>query len=449
MPHLAHMTLQELISTAHPCACGRQHQVPLRFVRVGRNAVEALPEALRTIGCQKPFVVCDPNTCRVGWEQVRNVLENASLPYGFYCLASEHPEPDEHTVGEICMHFDPSCDAVLALGSGVINDCCKVFAHAAARPQVIVGTAPSMDGYASSCASMLVGRVKTTLYSSCPAAIIADTMIMKDAPERMLWAGLGDMLAKHVALCEWRIAHLVTGEYYCQEVAALMRATLDRIMATAPRLMERDPEVIGTIAEGLILSGIAIAFAGVSRPASGQEHYFSHVWEMLALSRGQPGELHGIQVGVGTLLCLRLYGWLRQHTPDPKAAAATVAALTPARWEAEMRRIYGESAQLLIHNEYTLWHHNDPGAHKERLSRIPAQWPQILQAMEALPDAASILSLMQQAGMPTRAQEIGQSAQDVADALVTARNTRDKYLTGSLLWDLGLLESYADRLMRA
>ncbi|HPR77588.1 MAG TPA: iron-containing alcohol dehydrogenase, partial [Candidatus Limiplasma sp.] len=133
--------------------------------------------------------------------------------------------------------------------------------------------------------SMIRDRVKVTLYNACPDAIIADTMIMKDAPERMLQAGLGDMLAKYIALCEWRISHIVTGEYYCEEVAGLMRNSLAKIVSAAPRLLERDPEVIGAVAEGLILSGVAMAFAQVSRPASGLEHYFSHLWEMFALDR--------------------------------------------------------------------------------------------------------------------------------------------------------------------
>lgn len=441
--HLADLSLEKLISGDFACACGRRHSVPLKFVRVGRDAVEALPEALAAIGCRKPFVVCDRNTRRAAWDRVRTVLENAKIVYGLHCFDKALLEPDEHAVGELCMHFDPTCDAVLALGSGVINDCCKVFAHAAGRPQVIVGTAPSMDGYASNCASMIVGRVKTTLYSSCPAAIIADTMIMKEAPERMLWAGLGDMLAKHVALCEWRIAHLVTGEYYCDEVAGLMRSTISRIMAAAPRLMERDPEVIGAVAEGLILSGVAMAFAGVSRPASGQEHYFSHVWEMFALDRGLPPELHGIQVGVGTLLCLLLYQRLRQETPDREKVLYAAVHFDAVHWEGEMRRVYGQAAQTLIDREYDLWHKNDPAAHRERLERILACWPQICEAMDALPDPAAILALMQRTGMPTTPGDIGETAQDVADALITARNTRDKYLTGSLLWDLGLLNSYA------
>ena len=276
---------------------------------------------------------------------------------------------------------------------------------------------------------------------------MADTLIMKDAPARMLWAGLGDMLAKYVALCEWRISHIVTGEYYCEAVAALMRRSLATIVAAAPRLMERDPEVVGAVAEGLILSGIAMAMAQVSRPASGLEHYFSHLWEMFALERGQPMELHGLQVGVGTLLTLRLYDRLRADTPTREAAERAMRAFSTAAWEADVRRVFGSAAQTLIDSENNLWHQNDPARHAQRLTRILDNWDALTRIMaEELPDTAQIEALMRHVGMPVQPADIGESAADVRDALLCSRDIRDKYLTSSLLWDLGLLEAYADGL---
>ena len=73
------------------------------------------------------------------------------------------------------------------------------------------------------------------------------------------------------------------------------------------------------IAEGLVTAGLAMAYAQASRPASGLEHYFSHVWEMQALERGVPYGLHGIQVGVGTMLTLQVFSWLRNTAPRPCA----------------------------------------------------------------------------------------------------------------------------------
>ena len=444
MKALGDMTLENLLKTDHnDCACGRAHAAGLAFVRIGRDAVQSLPEALDTIGCHKPFIVCDINTANAALGKVQAVLDAENRPYTLYQLTQTHVEPDEQAVGSLCMAFDPTCDGVLAVGSGVINDCCKIVARVAKVPQAVVATAPSMDGYASNSSSMIRNKVMVTLYNACPAAIIADTLILKDAPERMLQAGLGDMLAKSIALCEWRISHIVTGEYYCEEVAGLMRASLAKIMQSAPRLLTRDPEVIGAVMEGLILSGVAMAYAQISRPASGLEHYFSHLWEMFALERGLPMELHGIQVGVGTLLSLRIYDRLRRLSPNRAAAERSMLSFDPAAWESNMRRVFGQTAQILIDSENQLWHKNDPIRHQERLNRILDNWDAILQIIdEELPDTDVIYQLMQSLGMPLHPHEIGQSDRDTRDAFYCSRDIRDKYMTSSLLWDLGWLDDF-------
>jgi glycerol-1-phosphate dehydrogenase [NAD(P)+] len=443
MKPFGEMTLDELIGPHDPCACGREHHVGLKYVKIGQNATRFLPEAIRALGGRRPFVVCDRNTERAAMAQVRAALEGAGIPLSTCVMQDEHVEPDERAVGSLCMAFDPACDLVLAVGSGVVNDCCKVLAHTLGVPQAVVATAPSMDGYASDSSSMIRDRVKVTMYNACPGVIVADTTIMKDAPERMLLAGLGDMLAKYVALCEWRIAAIVTGEHYCAEVAGLMRRSLGKIVEAAPRLLERDPEVIGAVTEGLLLSGVAMAFAQSSRPASGLEHYFSHLWEMFSLERGQPSELHGIQVGVGTLLCLNVYDRLRTITPDRATAEKAMRAFSPAAWEQNVRRVFGRAAQTLIDSEYRQWHKNDPARHAERLTRILNHWDEIRRIIaEELPDTAATFALMRSLGMPARPTDIGVNDQDAYDAFRCSRDIRDKYLTSSLLWDLGLLSDF-------
>jgi len=305
---------------------------------------------------------------------------------------------------------------------------------------MIVGTAPSMDGYASSSSSMVINGCKVSLINACPAAIICDIDIIKDAPMRMLHAGLGDMLAKYIGLCEWRIVELINGEYRCENVAALMRASVDKIVANAPGLRRREPAAVQATVEGLVLSGIAMSYAGSSRPASGLEHYFSHLWEMMALERGVPYELHGIQVGVGTLLGLRVYDQIRTMTPDREKALAFVQNFDTARWEGEMRRIFGSAGDELSRQEYETLHNNDKAAHAERLERIIAHWDDIQRIIrEELPETEKIVALMREVEAPMVPADIAINNQDTNDAFHYARNTRNKYLTSSMLWDLGLL----------
>ncbi|HPJ03623.1 MAG TPA: sn-glycerol-1-phosphate dehydrogenase [Candidatus Limiplasma sp.] len=444
MKLFSEMTMKELIRDGgHACDCQRHHETGLKYLKIEQNATRHLPEAMKSLSLKKPFIVCDIHTKAAAWDKVRETLEHAGIAYTLFTFSHEHVEPDEFTVGSMCMKFDVTCDSVLAIGSGVINDCCKVLAHVVGCPQMVVCTAPSMDGYSSNSSSMIQNRIKVTLYNACPSVILADIDIIKNAPDRMLWAGLGDMLAKYIALCEWRISHIVTGEYYCERVADLMRSSLNKIVAAAPRLMQRDSEVIRAVTEGLILSGIAMSFARISRPASGLEHYFSHLWEMFALDRGESSELHGIQVGVGTYICLKIYDRLRMITPDRALAEKAMREFDPAAWEAEVRRIFGKASQTLIESEYAIWHKNDPARHRQRLDIILKHWDEIQQIiLEEIPRTDFIVSLMQTVGMPVKPDDIAENKQDTKDAFLASRDIRDKYLTSSLLWDLGLLNSF-------
>ena len=440
------MTLEELLDpSGHPCSCGRVHKSGLEYLKIGEDALDALPEALEKLGCSRPFVVCDLRTKAAAWEKVKAVLDQNQTPYTFYCLNQEQPEPDEHAMGSLVMAFDPNCDLVLGIGSGVINDSCKVLARAVGRPCAICGTAPSMDGYASNSSSMIISGMKVSLYNACPEAVIADSAIMRKAPERMLWAGLGDMLAKYVSVCEWRISHLVTGEYYCENIAGLVRRSVADVVNAAPGLMKREPEAIQAVAQGLVLSGVAMGFAENSRPASGVEHYFSHIWDMMALRRGQPYDLHGIHVGVATLLTLGLYDKLRAYTPDEQTALAKAASFDPDRWEQSVRNTFGDTAESVLKLVQTV-QKNDPANHRQRLQNILIHWDEIQQIIrEELPETARIEQLVRDAGMPLEPGDIGIPRQDVYDAYIGSRDMRDKYVTTSLLWDLGVLYAWMDR----
>ena len=440
--HLTDMDLQQLLQKGgvHCDACGHAHHCDVEEVLLGSGVASRTAEVLACHGIHHPFVVCDENTRRVAMAQVEASLKAADMPYVVCSLGEGHIEPDEAAVGALTMAFQPCCDGILAVGSGVINDCCKVLAHTAGCRSVVVGTAPSMDGYASNSSSMIQNRIEVSLYHACPAAIVADTDIIRLAPMRMLQAGLGDMLAKYVALCEWRISHLVTDEYYCADIAALMRKALARIVAVAPKLKERDADAVQATVEGLILSGLAMAYAEISRPASGLEHYFSHLWEMMALDRGTPYELHGIQVGVGTLLTLKIYDWIRTIRPDRAKAEAFMSSFTDEAWQEQTRRIFGKAAQAVIDAEHNQHHKNAPERQRKHFARIEAHWDEILKIIdEELPPTKDIAALMASLEMPMVPADLGISAEDTHNAFIGSRDIRDKYLTSTMLWEMGLM----------
>ena len=283
MINFADASLNTLIAKGgHDCACGRHHEMKMDYLAIEPGAVRHIPEALKAIGCTKPFIVCDVNTKKAAWSFVEPVLKQAGIEYTLYCFPFEHVEPDEYAMGSLVMHYDVTCDGVMGIGSGVVNDCCKVLSH---------------------------------------------------------------------------------------------------------------------------------------------------------------------KVGVGTLLTLKLYEQIRKMHPDRKVAEDFIKSFTDEQWQAMIRDIFGKAAETVILQEHTVFHKNDPARHAKRLDKIIAHWDDILRIIdEELPSCESIAAMMRDLGMPTQPEDINVTWQDTEKAFIGSRDIRDKYLSSSMLWDMGLL--YTTKLQR-
>ena len=243
------------------CACGKNHKINLPKLIIEKGAIEQLPSVVKEFGAKKVFVLSDINTFEVAGSSVCKILSDADIKFVSFVINDRALEPDEKAVGSAVMHYDASCDLIIAVGSGIINDIGKILASTSKNPYVIVGTAPSMDGFASATSSMSVDGLKVSLASKCADVIVGDLEILKNAPLKMLQAGLGDMLAKYVSIAEWRIANIVTGEYYCEKIADLIRQALKRCVDNATGLLNRDEQAVKAVFEGLVIGGLAMAFA--------------------------------------------------------------------------------------------------------------------------------------------------------------------------------------------
>ena len=429
----------------NPCPCGKTHTIAIDEVVVGSGVVNRLPEFVKKYG-KKPFVVADVNTFAAAGEKVCTLLQNAGISYGSFVFKDKALEPDERAVGAAFMHFDPTCDVVVGVGSGVVNDICKILSNLTKLPYIIVGTAPSMDGYASATSSMSRDGVKVSLNSRCADVIIGDTDILKTAPDHMLKSGLGDMLAKFVSIAEWRIAHIITGEYYCEEVAQLIRDAVKKCVSNAEGLLRREDAAIEAVFEGLVIGGVAMAYAGVSRPASGVEHYFSHVWDMRGLEFGTQVDLHGIQCAMATVKAVELYEKVMSTTPDWEKAHAYVESFDLENWNAQLREFLGSSAETMIELEKKEGKYRKD-THAARFHLIEANWNGILDILkEELPAAEELCKLMDAVGISRDLSTIGVSNEDAKITFRAAKDIRDKYVLSRLAWDLGILDELCDML---
>ena len=303
-----------------------------------------------------------------------------------------------------------------------------------------------MDGYASATSSMSMDNLKTSLNSRCADVIIGDVDILKNAPEHMLKAGLGDMLAKYVSIAEWRIANIITGEYYCEAVAQLIRDALKKCVDNAAGLLTRDEEAIRAVFEGLVIGGIAMAYAGVSRPASGVEHYFSHVWDMRGLEFGTQVDLHGIQCAMATMKSVKLYEAVKSVTPDEEKAFAAVEAFDYGKWSEQLRCFLGKSGETMIAQEQRERKY-DKSTHPARYQIIAENWDTILKIIEEeLPSAEELSRIMDTIGISQDLNTIGVGSECAKLTFKATKDIRDKYVLSRLAWDLGILDELCDLL---
>lgn len=419
------------------CACGKTHSFSAKVI-AGDGALQRLPSVVTEYDAEKVFVLSDRNTYDAAGAQVRALLGDAGIAISSYTFREDAPEPDERSVGSAVMHMDAGCDLIVGVGSGVINDIGKILSALSGKPYIIVATAPSMDGYASATSSMTRDGLKISLPSRGADVIIGDTGILCKAPIKLLRSGLGDMLAKYISICEWRIAHLLVGEYYCEEIAQLVRYAVAQCVSYADGLLHGDKDAVMAVFEGLIIGGVAMNYAGLSRPASGVEHYISHVLDMRAVEFRQKAELHGLQCAVGTMIAAKLYGKLKQVTPDKEKALAHAKAFDYTRWSEVLRVFLGKGAESMIALEAKEGKY-DPVFHEARLDKLADNWDTIMEIVsQEIPTVGELETLYGKVGLPGTLGEIGENEKLLPTILRCTKDIRDKYVLSRMAWDLGI-----------
>ncbi|MCD8224378.1 MAG: sn-glycerol-1-phosphate dehydrogenase [Clostridiales bacterium] len=426
------------------CACGKIHKTTVDEVIIASGAIDRIPAILQKYTVKKVFVLSDINTYMAAAERVCALLSLVHLPFSQYSFPDENLKPDERSVGSALMHFDNDCNFIIAVGSGVINDIGKILSQNTGNKYMIVATAPSMDGYASATSSMIMNGLKISINSQCPNVIIGDIDVLRQAPEPMLKAGLGDMLAKYVSITEWRISHLINNEYYCPVVAELIRSSLKNCVDNATGLLNRESTAIAAVFEGLVTAGMAMTYTGVSRPASGVEHYFSHVWDMRGLEFGTKTDLHGIQCAMGTSITVRLYEILKTFSPNSEKAFHYVNCFCYENWCQELKRFLGNSAETMIALEAQEQKYSK-SAHKARYHIIEENWNSILKILnEELPDPQKLKRLLDTIGISDNLSSLDITSEIAALTFKTTKDIRDKYILSRLAWDLGILDDLCD-----
>lgn len=357
----------------------------LETMELEPGAISAVPAYLQRQGLISPIVVADANTYEAAGQTLMKGLEAGGLEPRLCLIKPDElgdVVADERSLMQLFIEVEPErTGCLIAAGSGTLHDITRFVAHRCGKPFISVPTAPSVDGFTSAGAPIVVRGIKQTFAATAPIAIFADLDILAKAPQPLVAAGFGDMLGKYTSLLDWKFSSTTAGEPYDDHVAEITERALQACIHHVEAIGQRTEEGIRILMTALIESGIAMLLFGKSHPASGAEHHLSHYWEMEYLRRGKRALLHGAKVGVACSEISRLYHAAADEGVYPYAE--------PKLWATYREQV------------------------REWLRKVPSK--------------EEIAGLLRQAGGPSSLEELGIDEELFGESLREAHQLRDRY----------------------
>jgi glycerol-1-phosphate dehydrogenase [NAD(P)+] len=276
-------------------------EIKNNVLKIGPGKINEIEKTLNENGdFKKILYVFDPYVDKLYGEIVRSQIEKVGK------IKEEAIDANTISyamnVAERVIATDVDC--IVAMGGGKTLDVAKYAAFVAKKPFLSMPTTVANDGIVSPIAVLKRQDNKPkSLGCAMPSMIILDTEMISTCPKQLIKAGIGDTISNYMALKDWEFA-VSKGKDVMNGYAYIMsRTSLDVLMKT--QYDSICPEFITVLANSLVLSGIAMDYAGSSRPVSGSEHLFSHALDYYCENHN----LHGFNVALGTVSVLKLIGF--------------------------------------------------------------------------------------------------------------------------------------------
>ena len=434
--------INNYINKNYNCSCGKIHSCGIKDIIIENDAISSLIEILDKNNSKYPYIIYDRNTYNVAGEKIENLLNKFNIKFKRIIISHKDVIASEEVVGEVFINYSNKCDLIIGVGSGTINDIGKFISYKMDLPYIIIATAPSVDGFASDCAPLIVKNMKVTYGAKVPDAIIGDVTILKDAPMDMIAAGVGDILGKYTCLVDWKLSNMISGEYYCEEIVEIVRKAIDIIVSETDNILKREDDSIKKVMEALVLSGIAMSYTKNSRPASGSEHHLSHYWEMMFMFQGKKPVLHGRKVGVGTVEVCKLYEGLINSKIDFKRVRELAKDFSLKSWEDEIKNVYFNASQGVINLEKESYKNSSENVLK-RIDYYENHWNEIKDFVaKNLPSSTYISSILEKLNAPTKYEDIEVSKEMYRNSVIYAKELRNRLGLLQILYDLKISDYY-------
>lgn len=416
------------------CTCGNEHEIPSVNVVSSENAYSVLAEDCAQAFMKEPVLLLDDeNTHLAAGASVSKLLEKRSVAFKQVTLPGG-PVATAELAGQI-HGLSTGHHLIIAVGAGTINDLGKYVSDQIGIPYWSVPTAPSMNGYTSSIVAIKIGGVKRTLPARPPQFIYVDPCVIQNSPLDLRQAGFCDVLAKSVSDYDWQIESSLFNGTYCALPSAITTEPESRYMDRPEKILQGDEEAVLGLFEGLLFSGIAMSLAGSSAPASGGEHLISHFLDMRESITGVKPNLHGLQVGVGTVLSAACYQKLAAMDEKELKNRAQEA------FEADARRIPSvwESFAPEVEKQFS--------GKRDRLlqfdSKLPANWERLKALFSEVRVPGFFVDLFSRAGLEMTLRSLGIPKDEFFLGAMMARTIRDRITVLDIAAHAGILEDAA------
>ncbi len=396
------MDFKKLIAGFHDCPCGQKHECAIGDIEIGSGITAQAGEILKKNGFSKSLLLVADKDTLAAAKGIESVLTGFDVTYHIYPTLRVATMDEVKRIKE---YFEKGIGSVIAVGTGSVHDVCRKACAEKGIKLCLYATAPSMDGFASYSAPIVDHNFKVTYEAKCPEVVIGDTKVLNAAPKALKSAGFGDMMAKYIALIDWQVSRIITGESYCSRVAALTRYATDMVYDMADKITSDSEEAAKKVFEGLLLTGIAMSFTKTSRPGSGTEHIMAHYVECKELLQNKVPNYHGEDVGVMTLLLLKAY--------DEVLTKDSVRFFREKNDWQDIEKIYGDLAPDMkrLNLPDTITDSIDP-------TEIEKHFDEIKDIIRSVPSYEDVLERMKRAGCKTTYQEIGKSKELIKEAFL-------------------------------
>ena len=417
-------------------------------MEIGIDILDRVPQMfVEQFPAKRALIVADENTWRAAGEAVYGYLQSAGVeceePYIF---TDPHLHAEWKFIEELDERLAKSDAIPVSVGSGTINDLCKLCSYHQSRPYMCVATAASVDGYSSFGASITYKNMKQTFTCPAPKAILADVGVMAKAPREMTAAGYADLAAKIPAGAEWIIADFVGSEPIHDAAWHISQDGLKAALSDPEGVAALKPEAIAPFVEGLMLSGFAMQAARSSRPASCTDHLFSHLWNMRNHTYQGVTPSHGFQVSVGTLMMCAMFDQMYKSDftqLDVDAAVAAWKSAEEVRHEAE--ELFAGEAFAELGVTEIMAKYDDKDEVRRQLNLVKANWPDLKAKLQAqcytFDQMYRSLSIV---GAPVKPEDVGISKAQMKSDVPFVRHIRRRYNMMDLGLRAGLLDTWVD-----